>query len=278
MKNLTLKKIRLFTDELGKILARPYEFCGLSICVNYCKRAKHSPSWNIEAHYHPWYEFNYVAKGSVYTTVNQKEFLIRAGESYLISPGGIHSPRHNKTGDDGICIRFSLGGDDEGDVMRVLGAPHPYPFVSDVEKLNVSGGVRYTQASFAAWLMHLYDLKSRRTALPPAPENTFAAQVILYLTEYHMKKIRVAEVANALNTSVRTLSRKFLAQTGMTVTEKLTSIRIEHAKRLLISTECSMYEIAEQCGFENEFYFSKIFRQKENITPSRYRKQYTPTD
>lgn len=93
-----------------------------------------------------------------------------------------------------------------------------------------------------------------------------------------MKKIRVAEVANALNTPVRTLSRKFLAQTGMTVTEKLTSIRIEHAKRLLISTECSMYEIAEQCGFENEFYFSKIFRQKENITPSRYRKQYTPTD
>jgi transcriptional regulator GlxA family with amidase domain len=40
---------------------------------------------------------------------------------------------------------------------------------------------------------------------------------------------------------------------------------------LLSETELSVKEIATQTGFEDEFYFSRLFRQKLNLTPSQWR-------
>ena len=77
-----------------------------------------------------------------------------------------------------------------------------------------------------------------------------------------------------MNTSYRTLSRKFTAETGMSISDKLTEIRLEKAKELLISTKLSMYDIASLSGYENEFYFSRIFKQKEKISPKAYRSLY----
>ncbi|MDY3304712.1 MAG: helix-turn-helix domain-containing protein [Clostridia bacterium] len=48
-------------------------------------------------------------------------------------------------------------------------------------------------------------------------------------------------------------------------------IRLDNAKKLLISTDLPIYKIDVESGFENEFYFSRIFKRKGNITPSGYR-------
>lgn len=59
----------------------------------------------------------------------------------------------------------------------------------------------------------------------------------------------------------------------MSISEKLTGIKLGNAKKLLISTDKPIYKIAAECGYENEFYFSKAFKQKEKVTPSRYREE-----
>ncbi len=271
---MTSARLKEFIDKLSVILMRDFEFNGIEISVNYAARAKHSKSWVISSHYHPWYEFNYVSKGSLYTTLNGNEFLITAGSSYIIPPGITHSHRHNGTGDDGICIRFCLNTPQENAISETLSKPHAMPFKSNIEKLNLSGGIYSTQAEFAAWIMRIYELFCADTAPSVQIKYTFANQVILYLEEYYKEKINFSDIANAMNTSYRTLSRKFSAETGMSISDKLTAIRLDKAKQLLVSTNLSMYDIAAQTGYENEFYFSRIFKQKEKISPKAYRKQH----
>lgn len=268
---MNLKKIRFISEKLGTILMKPFEFNGLNVTVNYAARAKHAKNWLIAPHYHPWFEFNYVSKGSLYTTINEKEFLINAGDSYIIPPGITHSHRHNDTGDDGLCIRFSLGADEDNPILNTLLTAHAKPFISDIDKINMQGGIYGTETGFLSWLMHLYEINSRDIT-PAAPvQNTFAAQVTLYLKEYFRDKIKSEDIANAMNTSYRTLARKFAAETGTTVSDTLLKIRLDNAKKLLISTDLPIYKIAVESGFENEFYFSRIFKRKGNITPSGYR-------
>ena len=268
---MNLKKIRFISEKLGTILIEPFEFNNMSVTLNYAARAKHAKNWIIPPHYHPWFEFNYVSKGSLYTTVNDKEFLINAGDSYIIPPGITHSHRHNNTGDDGLCIRFSLSADEDNPILKTLLIPRAKPFISDIDKINLQGGIYSIQTAFLSWLTHLYEINTNDVPPAAAVQNTFAAQVTLYLKEYFRTKIKTEDIANALNTSYRTLARKFSSETGTTVSETLSKIRLDHAKKLLISTDLPIYTIAVESGFENEFYFSKCFKQKENISPSAYR-------
>ena len=49
------------------------------------------------------------------------------------------------------------------------------------------------------------------------------------------------------------------------------SLRVSKAKELLTNTEMKIQDISEACGFNNPYYFSKVFRQAVGLTPSRYR-------
>lgn len=52
----------------------------------------------------------------------------------------------------------------------------------------------------------------------------------------------------------------------------ITNLRIKKAEELLSSTPLSIGEISKVCGFENQYYFSKIFKAENKMTPSEYRK------
>lgn len=269
---MTTKKLKEIENRLRMILCLPYDFCGMKIRLNYAERAKHPKNWKVDTHYHPWFEFNYVSSGSVYTTINNREFLICAGQSYIIPPGVPHSHRHNGTGDDGICIRFGIDDGNGGEIVKVLSRPHTAPFYSGIEKIGLNGGIYALKAEFAAFLMHIFDKLGDSSDELPTPHNSFSAQIILYLEEYYSQKINTADIAKALNTSYRTLARNFKAETGMTISRKLAEIRLEKAKQLLLSTTLSIHDIALKTGYENEFYFSKVFKEFANVSPKLYRR------
>ena len=61
---------------------------------------------------------------------------------------------------------------------------------------------------------------------------------------------------------------------GVTFKEYLILYRITEAKKLLITTDLSISEIAEQVGYINVNNFVKIFRDREHTTPLQYRRQF----
>lgn len=271
---MTPKKMNQIIEKLIPALNTPFDFNQITVKLIFAKRVKHPRNWVIDTHYHPWFEFNYVSKGSLYTTIEGKEFSINPGESYIIPPGISHSHRHNDTGDDGICLRFCLvpKSNTADNIFKTLSTPTPTPFNPLIDRILLSESLYSTFGEFSAFLMRIYDcLNVNHPPKDQNGDNSFSQQVIMFLEEYHQSKIQSEDISKALNTSYRTLARKFKSETGMTINEKLTEIRINKSKQLLISTDLPMYKIARETGFENEFYFSKRFKQYLGIPPKEYR-------
>jgi two-component system response regulator YesN len=76
--------------------------------------------------------------------------------------------------------------------------------------------------------------------------------------------------------SKNTLYALFREHLGATVTEYITGLRIDRAKRLLRETKDTVYEVAESVGIDNYTYFCKLFKKREGISPSEYRKASDP--
>lgn len=93
------------------------------------------------------------------------------------------------------------------------------------------------------------------------------------LTEY-AKPWTVKEMADRISLSesrFSTLYRKFFQVSPY---DDLMQLRLESARRLLLSSSDSINEVAEKCGFSNPYYFSRIFRQSVGCCPRRYRQGY----
>lgn len=86
------------------------------------------------------------------------------------------------------------------------------------------------------------------------------------------EELTVAEIAYKLNISVHYLCHLFKAETGITPIDYRNSIKLTKAKKLLISTDDKISDIALECGFGSASYFSKIFLNAERITPTEYRR------
>ena len=65
----------------------------------------------------------------------------------------------------------------------------------------------------------------------------------------------------------------FKKKTGLAPQQFLIQERINYARRLLTSTNLTVEEVANKCGFQSVFYFSRLFKTKMGVPPGRVRKQ-----
>ena len=91
-----------------------------------------------------------------------------------------------------------------------------------------------------------------------------------YIERHYMESTDIETLANRCFMSKSHFFRLFKTETGMTPLEYRNNIRIERAKILLSDGECGIGDIAMILGFENVYYFSRIFKQIEGIPPSKY--------
>jgi AraC-like DNA-binding protein len=85
------------------------------------------------------------------------------------------------------------------------------------------------------------------------------------------RELNMSQLAQELGVGYSWFRHTFTAHTGLSPHQYLLEFRLVRARNLLAETELSIKEIAAQTGFEDEFYFSRLFRQKLNLTPSQWR-------
>ncbi|RDU24099.1 response regulator transcription factor [Anaerosacchariphilus polymeriproducens] len=95
-----------------------------------------------------------------------------------------------------------------------------------------------------------------------------------YIQENYKKQLMLEDVAEATNLSPAYLSTIFKKELGISFTDYMISCRIEMAKELLKTTDESIAVIAEQVGYVDYRYFSKIFLKVVGLKPSVYRKLF----
>ncbi|GGJ00352.1 hypothetical protein GCM10010885_06980 [Alicyclobacillus cellulosilyticus] len=116
-------------------------------------------------------------------------------------------------------------------------------------------------------------------AAPPAASDRvrpgcgrFAAQVKAIIEAEYDAPLTVGDIARRLYLSPNYISRVFKAETGMTIMQYLTHVRVEMAKRLLASDpSLKAYEVGERVGYPDPVYFNKLFKRVVGMTPRQYR-------
>jgi AraC-like DNA-binding protein len=83
--------------------------------------------------------------------------------------------------------------------------------------------------------------------------------------------INISGIAEQLNISTSRFNEIFKTYTSMTPYQYYMHIKIHHAKSILEQEDLSIKEVAFKLGFEDQYYFSRVFKNKTGITPSAWK-------
>lgn len=127
---------------------------------------------------------------------------------------------------------------------------------------SVEDMCRYAQA--------LYETVDARLQILLDSEDIIA-RVEAYIQAHFRENINREDVAAIAYITPNYLSKQFRIKKGMNLREYINQIRIEEAKRLLLTTNLSVSEVAGMSGYENISYFSTVFRKYTGMSPIDWR-------
>lgn len=104
--------------------------------------------------------------------------------------------------------------------------------------------------------------------------NILIKQVIVYMNRHYQEKdLTINRMAEEVFLAPTYLSILFKQDTGMTINQYLTKLRIEYAKTFLLNPELKLYQVANKVGYEDAAYFNRIFKNQIGMTPSEYKEK-----
>lgn len=98
-------------------------------------------------------------------------------------------------------------------------------------------------------------------------------QVMMYIQENYAQNLTLESIATHLNYSVPHLSSIFKKKTGYSVIDYVIQTRLDIAANLLVETDATLKEIAENVGYRDPYYLSRLFKKYKGVSPLRFRKQ-----
>lgn len=104
-------------------------------------------------------------------------------------------------------------------------------------------------------------------------DDPITLKAIEFMENHLSKKISVDDIADAVGVSVTGLIQHFRKNTDVTPIRYLTLMRIKKAETLLCSKESTLSVIAAECGYDNAYYFSNVFKKEKGESPKSFRQK-----
>lgn len=213
----------------------------------------------------------------------------------IIPPRVLHSGRITPEGEGFILnLKFSLREMNrfinlesmlaaEGKTLEQLIASHP----SFDEVLDATLQLAYADERFwerMHWCLRLFELfcKGIPQNIPSAEkcdisENEKLHQLVTWTEEHFRERITVDDAARMMNLSKCYFCKYFKQKTQYTYMAYLTSVRINHAKTLLLSGSTAE-EACYECGFDNVPYFIQLFKKQTGFTTREFRNHFASVE
>lgn len=101
-------------------------------------------------------------------------------------------------------------------------------------------------------------------------------EIARYIQHHYHQDITLQEIANHFYLSREYISRKFKLEFHVNISDYISGIRIDKAKLLLLNPHLRIAQVAAMVGYEDEKYFSKVFKKAVGVSPNEYRKVNQP--
>jgi AraC family transcriptional activator of pobA len=240
------------------------------------------------------YVLVYCASGSITMLVDEKEFIIAAGQVITITSGQIHCIT-NAAKSKGFVLEFTLDFfcKDDRDIELIfhngLFCHFAMNEVIAVEKDILEAHLSLIQQELTEQpYQYLISIHSRIELILVAinrakvkrgdeiwkPDALFLKflEAVRDNFEYNYT---VAEFAARLGTTELKLNELAKLHAGKTAQHVIHGLTTSEAKRLLTYGEATVKEVAYQLGFNDPFYFSNFFKKQTSLSPSQYKKGFS---
>lgn len=246
--------------------------------INYQVFRKCRPDWRLMPCSVKDYDFTYIVEGKARYTINGAAHELEAGDLLCLTKGTekeavtyAHSP---------MCcfaVNFSAS------YSSIKAAPLVFPLVSHIglrqdlvnlfRELTISwteqqNGYIFKSRALLMLILHrlseivLFNIDS-------APGDYRIKKVTQYISMHFSEKISVKALADMVHLHTTYFGYLFKQDTGMTVRQYLTKIRVRNAENMLQSGNFMVREAAELCGFSDVTHFYRLFRALRGFPPSR---------
>ncbi|MCU0418615.1 MAG: AraC family transcriptional regulator [Cyclobacteriaceae bacterium] len=247
-----------------------------------------------DVHKHTFYEILWIEKGRSRQRIDYREYEVRPGSLFFISPGQVHEFEEWRPITGGTLMfteSFFLVNQANKDMLFELSfldnfyanpvlTPTKKEFAELVHTLGQLTRERqradYSPALARAWL-HVLMLQIQRCIERQGARSSPARYTIIYkrfkelLDTHFLSQWAVSAYASELAITSHHLNEVCKRVTGRTATEVIRARCILEAKRLLTFGHASVSEVAAQIGYFDSSYFAKMFKAETGTTPVAFR-------
>lgn len=239
-----------------------------------------SADWAFTPRIPDYHTMTLIKKGKVVFGVHDEDFIVSQGEIILM-PAGLQKKGHGKERGRGITVLFY--GDlpepllpNRGNHIRHFSfeeLEEAFQRLSDHWTSNTRGDLRCC----AGYLQVILGLVSSSDIAPDSMRvDPRVERMRQYLVQHLEEPTDLKNLARVAEVSRAYAGTLFHKQTGTTVQNYANALRVRKAQALLSDSSETLAEIAEQCGFDDVFYFSKVFKKHTRHSPSTFRRLSIP--
>lgn len=128
--------------------------------------------------------------------------------------------------------------------------------------------------ALSSWLTDITDnYMDRLFSYPDAKHANLIHRCIQYIGANYAGRLTLEDTARAVSLSPDYLSRIFRQETGNTFNHYLNQVRITKAKELIRHSDLRLTDISQMVGYDDQSYFTKVFRRLTGTAPNAYRKK-----
>lgn len=255
----------------------------------YAGHIDNEPDWNFNPHSHSDVcEIIYISEGEGSFIIDGKSYTGKKGDILIYNQGIVHQEKSNpqnpiKTyfcGVGGLAIQNMT----EGILIPPTLPPvvHANQYAEKIESYisdifsechsQISHYELVVQNLLSSLIILIHRIISTEQEIQINQEkNTLSSQIKDYIDMNYTKNLSLSTIANTLFISPYYIAHIFKNEMGDSPINYLINRRIGEAKRLLLTTDKNISEIAELVGYDNPNYFANIFKKLTGVPPGVFR-------
>ena len=242
---------------------------------------------NYDLHWHDCFEIELMLRGSAIQVLNGQRYEMQPGDIYLLNPTDFHSIQTE--GAVVYNIMFSEEMLDEDVLQKILSIDkniifrlsqhelHTTEFMISQMLYEFENTANYSDSVIKNLMECLFIMILRKCDLSEdyghIEKNDAIRKSILYLHSRFRENPTLEQVASVAGFNKNYFSGLFHETTGKTYKEYLNSLKLEHAKKLVLTSNIPVTEICYASGFNSLTNFLRVFKEAYKLSPTAMKKE-----
>jgi two-component system response regulator YesN len=216
-------------------------------------------------------DLTYCLKGEMHYIIDGKTVILHGGDAVLFPAGAVRHRLESQVNCTYASFNVVLNNSQEPEISGFLPKCATAKAAYILERFREDNSEETSQKKEKGALLFLY-LYHQLLEDAVYADTPHIQRIQQFISKNLSQAITLKDIAAHVHLAPEYVCSLFKKHTGQTLSQYIIQQRVEQAKLKIITTQLSMREIAETCGFRDYCYFSNTFKKITGMSPSQYQK------